>query len=766
MGFRPTVYRYATEGKLAGWVSNTSRGVVIEVEGPIAQTDAFLEKLKNAPPPQADITDISVTPLPLKHEDRFIIIPSRKGKARTQVSPDIATCGDCLKELFDPGDRRYRYPFINCTNCGPRFTIIRDIPYDRDKTTMASFRMCPDCSSEYSDPLDRRFHAQPNACGICGPQPELVRSRDGKIVAKRDEAMKITAGLLKEGKILAVKGLGGFHLACNATNAGAVKTLRERKYRYDKPFALMARNLETIEKYCRISEEEKNLLTDPASPIVLLERKSEEASPQIAPDVAPQNRFLGFMLPYTPLHHLLFSEGPAILVMTSGNVSKEPISFENGEAFERLGNIADFFLVHNRPVHTRCDDSVTRFFPTGDSEMILRRSRGYVPSPLKAPFPAKTDILACGAHLQNTFALMKGDEIQISHHIGDLENLEALRAFEQGIEHFQKLFEIHPGIVAYDMHPEYLSTKYALEAGSEIRLMPVQHHHAHIASCMLDGGLEDRKVIGVAFDGTGYGPDGTLWGSEFLVADYSDYERVGHLENIPLPGGEKAIREPWRIGAVYLHRVFGEEFLEMPLPVLEHLDQKKWNLLRQMISQGVNTPYACGMGRLFDAVSSIIGVRELIHYEGQAAIELEMVIEGDPHGEVYPFDISERGGGLVIDPRPLIRGVVEDFTSGRSRSFIAKRFHNSVTQMIIDLCTRIGEERNIHTVILSGGVFQNMYLLSASVKSLKRRGFTVVHHRRIPPGDGGISAGQAVIAAKRSDKGALPDVSSSSHETR
>jgi hydrogenase maturation protein HypF len=582
--------------------------------------------------------------------------------------------------------------------------------------------------------------------------------------------------LLHEGKVVAIKGLGGFHLACDATNDKAVGELRGRKYRENKPFALMASSLETIREYCEVSSEEEELLVSWKRPIVLLNRK---AFSPISEKVAPNNPCLGFMLPYTPLHYLLFQGPISVLVMTSGNISDEPIAYENKEAMSRLKNIADYFLLHNRDVHIRCDDSVTRISPPGPldgeprrtsavlrgehltgtvhSEMVVRRSRGYVPSPLRIPFSFGKEILACGAQLKNTFALAEGDQVFVSHHIGDLENLETLQAFEKGIEHFRELFDIEPVIIAHDLHPEYLSTQYAKNLQTlhpELHTIPIQHHHAHIASCLADNGVSNRKVIGVAFDGTGFGSDGNIWGGEFLIADYVDFQRVAHLKYIPLPGGEQAIKEPWRMAATYLYQVFGPEFLQLDLDFIARLDKQNWKVLERMIEQGINSPLVSSMGRLFDAVSSLLGLRDRVTYQGQAAVELEMVIEQEPgsklEGRSYGYEIENGDQINLIDPGPIIKGVLSDLQKGVSISCISAKFHNTVVEIIVDLCKRINKTEGLNEVALSGGVFQNMFLLSRAFKRLSREKFRVYLHHRVPTNDGGISLGQAVVANAKS----------------
>ncbi|MCK4245381.1 MAG: carbamoyltransferase HypF [Candidatus Omnitrophica bacterium] len=797
VGFRPLVYRYAKRGNLAGWVSNTSEGVIIEVEGNSEKVDDFLKSLKSFPPPQAKITRLSASLIPPQNDKQFEILPSViYSQVKTLASPDIATCPECLEELLDPGNRRYLYPFLNCTNCGPRFTIIKGIPYDRSETTMEKFMMCSQCQREYKDPLNRRFHAQPNACSECGPEVELVnslmtRKRVPRVQSSGVRAIKETVKLLREGKIVAIKGLGGFHLACDATNREAVRNLRQRKYRENKPFALMAKDLETVKRFCRVSPVEEELLLSVKRPIVLL-RKAKDCS--IAPKVAPNHNYLGFMLPYTPLHYLLFKESLSVLVMTSGNISDEPIAYENEEAVSRLSTIADYFLLHNRDIYIRCDDSVTMIFLPAKRESIIRRSRGYAPEPIQLPTPhSLLPTLACGAHLKNTFALAKGDEIFISHHIGDLENLETLVAFEKGVKHFKKLFDIEPAIIAHDLHPEYLSTKYAKELSTfnsqrgarsaggcggrvVVSTVGVQHHHAHIVSCLADNGISNHRVIGVAFDGTGYGEDGNIWGGEFLIADYADFQRKGHLKYIPLPGGEQAIKEPWRMAATYLYATYGEEFLRLNLDFTSRLNKNRWVVLEKMIKQGINSPLTSSMGRLFDAVSSLLGLRDEITYEGQAAMELEMTIEemqnnkgdcpenyrgakrlvdsglsqpekgDDREMQNYKYVINRENGIFIIDPKDIIVGIIEDLKRSVPVGTISFKFHNTIAEIIVNTCQRIGKETGLSEVALSGGVFQNIFLLNRTFNRLIKEGFKIYLHHQVPTNDGGICLGQAVIA--------------------
>ena len=759
VGFRPFVHRLAREHGLNGWVLNSTEGVVIEVEGERGSVEAFIADIGPKAPPLAVIEKVDAAFLPPVGYSSFVIQPSREDEdGLVLVSPDIATCPDCLRELFDPQDRRYRYPFTNCTNCGPRFTIIEGVPYDRPRTTMKAFAMCEACEAEYHDPADRRFHAQPNACPACGPRVWLEKS--GGIGDKgcglgvnsypltpnpliRDEAIERARELLAAGYIVAVKGLGGFHLACDATNDEAVRRLRERKGRVDKPFALMSPDIEAVERFCYLSEGERQLLLSPQRPIVLLRERPDSPISKL---VAPRNKYLGVMLPYTPLHYLLLAgdgESPLALVMTSGNMSEEPIVTDNQEARRRLSPLADYFLMHDRPIHIRCDDSVTRLFE--GKEFIIRRSRGYAPFPIRLPFQLK-EILACGAELKNTFCLTKDTYAFLSQHIGDMENLETLRSYEASIEHFKRLFRIEPRIIAYDMHPDYLSTKYALSQIANRKLqIAVQHHHAHIASCMAENGLQGR-VIGVAFDGTGYGEDGRIWGGEFLVCDYADYQRVAHLAYVPLPGGEAAIRRPYRMALSHLRHAYGS--LDLDLPLLRRVDPVELRVVERQVETGLNSPHTSSMGRLFDAVSALIGLRDVINYEAQAAIELEMIAAEDVE-EGYAFPLSPSPYPLILDPAPVIRAIVADLRAGVDKPVISAKFHNGVAGMIAAVCGAIREREGLNRVVLSGGVFQNVYLLSRALKRLRREGFEVFIHHQVPTNDGGIALGQALVANAR-----------------
>jgi len=736
VGFRPFVYNLAKEYNLLGYVLNDTTGVSIEVEGEKSAVSEFTEKVRNEPPPLAVIFDMQSQPAdPLGYED-FVIRESEGQKEKfVPISPEIATCEDCLEEILNPSDRRYRYPFTNCTNCGPRFTIVKDIPYDRKFTTMAPFIMCEKCQREYDDPEDRRFHAQPNGCPVCGP--ELCLLTDNGVEIEVDDVLTEVCELIKDGKIVAIKGLGGYHLACDALNESAVSRLRSRKYREYKPFAIMVKDVETAKQICHVSEEEEQILQGRLRPIMLLNKRPECP---VAEDVAPGQKYHGLMLPYTPLHHLLIADSGLILVMTSGNISSEPIVYHDDEAQKRLKAIADFHLVHNREIYIRTDDSVTRVWQ--GEEVVLRRSRGYAPFPTLMSFPFEEQILACGPELKNTFCLTRGNFAFMSHHIGDLENLETLTSFEEGIEHFKRIFNIEPTVVAYDLHPEYLATKYALALG-DIRKIGVQHHHAHIVSCMGDNDIQG-EIIGVSLDGTGYGTDGKIWGGEFLVCDYGEFKRVAHLEYTPLPGGEQAIKEPWRMAASFLYKIYGDNMHDLDIDFVRSLDGIKWPAVKQMIDKGINSPMTSSMGRLFDAVSALIGVRKEVYYEGQAAIELEMAAGGDERS--YSFEFQDNGDLNVILLEPSIRGVVSDLTAGVGAEVISARFHNTVAEMILTVCLKIQKSAGMKRVALSGGVFQNSLLLEKTFSFLEQAGFEVYTQHRVPSNDGGIALGQAIIA--------------------
>ncbi len=738
VGFRPHIYLLAEKHLLKGFVQNDMGGVTTEVEGKEEDISLFFLELLKHSPPSSRIDHIYREFVLPKRDISFVIVPSeRKEDEAPLVSPDLSICPDCLSELFSPTDRRFRYPFINCTNCGPRFTIIKDVPYDRDNTTMAEFTMCDLCKTEYEDPSDRRFHAQPDACPKCGPKISLFDYK-GEEVDCPDPIEK-TTHLILEGFIVAIKGIGGYHLSCDATNREAVARLRGRKYREDKPFALMTEEIEAIRSFCYLERDEESLLQDPKRPIVLLKKRGD--TNLISEEVAPGNRYLGVMLPYSPLHYLILREVKRPLVMTSGNISDEPIAFEDSDALLRLAKIADYFLVHDREIHQRADDTVARIFD--GSPMMIRRSKGYVPLPITLPLSGK-EVLACGGHLKNTFCLTRKNQAFLGHHIGDLDNLETLRSFEEGIEHFKNLFRLSPQVICHDLHPDYLSTRYALAQEGE--KVGVQHHHAHLASCLGENGVRDR-AIGVIFDGSGYGEDGCIWGGEFLLGDFGSFERAAHLEYVPMPGGEKAIKEPYRMAFAYLLESFGDDALEIIKELNLGWNFEKLYILKRAAEKGINSPLTSSMGRLFDAVSAILGIKERVNYEGQAAIELEMAASEEEMGE-YPFEPLDTLP-LRIGVRGIIRGIIDDLRIGKKKAIISARFHNTISTIVVKVCQWLREKTALDMVALSGGVFQNMRLLSLSVERLKENGFLVLTHHEIPPNDGGISLGQALVALKK-----------------
>ena len=760
VGFRPFVYNLAARLNLKGWVKNTSAGVEIEVDGEKDILDMFIQKLRDEAPALSSIDEFSASFRPANGFSSFEIRHSESVEGAFQpISPDVSICPDCLRELFEPSDRRYHYPFINCTNCGPRFTIIKDIPYDRPKTTMAGFPLCPDCEREYIDPTNRRFHAQPVACPVCGPKVwlEMQNAESGMQIDESD-AIEKTRKLLANGNIVAIKGLGGFHLACDATNAQAVIELRNRKLRVDKPFALMMPDIETTEQHCFVSEAECELLQSTARPIVLLKKKPEST---IVEEVSPRQDWLGVMLPYTPLHYLLFADSihPSSfiippLVLTSGNLSEEPIATDNDDARKRLSKLADAFLMHDRDIHIRCDDSVARVF----SEQLsvnskktdhwslmtypLRRSRGYSPFPVKLPFNVP-QLLAAGSELKNTFCITNGNYAFLSHHIGDMENYETLKSFEQGVEHFERLFRVKPEAIACDMHPNYLATRYATERAERenLPLFSIQHHHAHIAACMAEHGLNE-PVIGVSFDGTGYGEDGAIWGGEFLVGDYKSFQRAAHLEYFPLPGGDAAIRKPARTALALLWSL-GLEWDER-LESVQEFSAEDRTILRAQLEKKINTPMTSSMGRLFDAAAALAGVRQKVNYEGQAAIEFEALADSAEAG-IYSFGVES---GLV-GVRGVVEALVKDAAAGIPIQKISARFHNGLAESVRETVGKISLETGLGAVVLSGGVWQNITLLRRTLALLGKVGFKVYIHREVPTNDGGLSLGQAAIAAFR-----------------
>ncbi len=739
VGFRPFVYRLALRYKLHGVVANTSSGVSIHLEGAQEDFDSFCRGLSQELPPMAMITEISIQPETMRHYGEFSIARSKNETAHsTIISPDISTCENCLSELFDPKDRRHHYPFINCTNCGPRYTIIEGIPYDRPSTAMKHFIMCPQCRDEYDDPSNRRFHAQPNACFACGPKVQLFSHEKREV--KVSDPIAESASLLKRGYILAVKGLGGFHLAADAENHDAVRRLREKKRRAEKPFALMSRDVDAVRRFALLNAEEEALLVSPRRPILILPKKEPST---IAEAVSPRNRYFGVMLPYTPLHYLLLDGGFTALVMTSGNMSEEPIVIDNEEAFARLAVVADYFLIHNRAIYQRMDDSIVK--QTGGSTGFIRRSRGYVPTPvfLRARIP---NILACGGQLKNTVCLTKDNRAYLSQHIGDLEDLSTYEFFQMTVQHLKRLLAIDPEVIAYDLHPDYLSTRYALEQ-PDVRRFSVQHHHAHVVSCMAENGI-DGPVIGLAFDGTGYGTDAKVWGGEILFADTTGFRRAAHLAYVPMPGGSAAIQEPWRMAVSYLFRAFGDEFLELDIPAIKRLDPKRLRVIREMISKRFNAPDTSSLGRLFDGVAALLGIRDRVSFEGQAAMELEMLAK-EHVDEIYDYEWIP-DDVFKIRCEPIIRGVASDILKGHDPSRISGIFHATLIRLFVDLCGVLSKENGLDRIVLSGGVFQNSILLNGMVKGLEGKGLRVYTHRQVPANDGGLSLGQAVIAASLS----------------
>lgn len=746
VGFRPFVYGLACRLGLHGFVRNQSSGVWIEAEGDAPELDQFLAAIHASPPPLARVEQITVEERPLVGEAGFSIDPSlSEAHAPILIAPDVATCPSCLVELLDPADRRFGYPFLNCTHCGPRLTIVTGAPYDRAQTTMAGFAMCSACRAEYDDPANRRFHAQATACPACGPWVWLT-DRQGQPIASSAPIERFAAEI-QAGRIGALKGLGGFHLVCDARNGEAVETLRRRKHRDEKPFALMVANLDDAAALCHIHAGERALLESPRRPIVLLARRSPDV---VAHGVAPSHPTLGVMLPYTPLHELLMrSSNHAPLVMTSGNHSDEPIAHENEDALTRLADLADVFLLHNRPIHVRCDDSVTRL--VDHEELPLRRSRGHAPEPIRLPRECPAPILAVGGQLKVTFGLGRGGHAILSHHLGDLDHLAAHDALRRDIALYLALFDTRPELVAHDSHPDYASTRYAhaFAADHGCRLVAVQHHHAHMASVMAENGL-DEPVIGVTFDGTGLGEDGTVWGGEFLVGDHGDFRRAGHLRTVGLPGGDRAAREPWRMALAHLVDA------ELSTASLERrLDPRAVRLVRTMLERRINTPITSSAGRLFDAVAALAGIRDVVSYEGQAAMQLEDLATGLPAEGVYPFDLVETSSPpgskpvWIVDTRPLIRAIVADAEQGGAADRIARRFHSTLVAAISAVCIRLRSSTGLNAVVLSGGVFMNALLTSEALATLKREGFRVYRHRIVPPNDGGLSLGQLAVAAAR-----------------
>jgi hydrogenase maturation protein HypF len=732
VGFRPHVYRLAHQMALGGFVCNDTRGVLLEVEGSPPTIDEFLARLTAQAPPLARIEGLHRRDVAPRGEHRFQIRESQaRGEASAPVSPDVATCADCLAELADPADRRYRYPFTNCTNCGPRFTIVLGVPYDRRLTTMAQFVMCARCQAEYEDPLDRRFHAQPNACPECGPTLSW-RGSGGRDRAAGELALSAAVAALARGLIVAVKGIGGVHLACRADRQATVRRLRERKQREEKPLALMAPDLAAARRLVELGDAEAEALSTPARPIVLAARRAPAA---VADAVAPGARELGVMLPYSPLHHLLLGDlcrrdpsAGAALVMTSANVSDEPMVHSDDEALRRLADIADGFLLHDRPIHTRVDDSVVR------AGIFLRRSRGQAPQALGLDTGAAPPLLACGAELKSTFCLAKGGRAWVSHHIGDLKNYETLRAFEDGVQQMQRLFAVSPELVVHDQHPDYLSTRYAL-ARAGVQTVGVQHHHAHLAACLAEHG-HAGPALGVIYDGAGFGPDGTVWGGELLLGGLAGYERVGHLWPVALPGGDRAAREPWRMACAWLQVALGEQ-PALPPALRGAVGSERWVAVAALARQGPNAPLSSSAGRLFDAVAALCGCRPRVTFEGQAAMQLEALAD--------PLERAAHPWGEGLDGREAVRAVADDLAAGVSPALVAARFHNGLARATADACARAAEQAGVDTVVLSGGCFQNRLLLERTRAALAPLRCLVPRH--LPPNDGGVAFGQAAVAA-------------------
>ena len=737
VGFRPFVYAAALRCSLGGFVANNSSGVIIEAEGPAANLEEFLRILREELPALARIDTLETTVAQPLGDTAFAIHHSHSiAGENTPVPPDIATCADCARELFDPANRRYLYPFINCTNCGPRFTIIQGLPYDRPLTTMAGFAMCADCEAEYRNPLDRRFHAQPIACPVCGPQLHLAPQN-----LTGEAALREARRLLETGAILAIKGIGGFHLACDATNPATVEELRRRKGRAGKPFAVMMRSVEQIRRYAEVTPEEERILAGREKPIVLLQRKTGAGQP-LADSVAPGQQQLGLFLPYSPLHLLLVGE--TVLVMTSGNRSDEPIARDNDEALDRLAALADAFLLHNREIHAVCDDSVVRVH--AGRELPIRRSRGYAPLPVTLPF-ASAPILAAGAELKATFCLARGNRAYLSQHIGDMENLETQQSYERAFEQMSGLFHIEPKAIACDLHPGYLSTQWATAyaAAHQLLLIPVQHHHAHAAALMAEHGLrEDARILAVVFDGTGMGTDGAIWGGEILSAGYRGFQRLAHLKYVRLPGGDSAVRKSWRMALSHLHAA-GLPWDE-DLPPVQACTAGERRALDHQLIRALNSPLTSSAGRLFDAAASLIGVRHEVTYEAQGAMELEALAEAEADAGQYEFALVP-GDTLTLDPEPVFREIIGDLRAGLPKSLMAAKFHCGVAAAIAASCAYLRSQSGLSTAGLSGGVFQNVLLARLAIAALEKEGFRVLSHHLVPPNDGGLALGQAAIAA-------------------
>ncbi|MEG4086743.1 carbamoyltransferase HypF [Microcoleus sp. POL10_C6] len=792
VGFRPFVYGLAKDVGVVGWVKNTDRGVSIDIEGTIEQLQVFQKRLDQDKPPHAFLQHIEAQWMSLAGYTEFDIYPSDAAHSSIAtpksalILPDLATCPACLHEIYAPANRRYHYPFTNCTHCGPRFSILRSLPYDRPNTTMQRFQMCPECRAEYENPLDRRFHAQPNACPTCGPHLELC-DRQGKTLASHDEALLQTANAIRQGKILAIKGLGGFHLVVDASNETAVRTLRDRKRRPDKPLALMYPSLELIREHCQVSEEEEKLLCSSEAPIVLLQSKIQNLKSTIAASVAPDNPYLGVMLPYTPLHHLLLSELGFPIVATSGNLSSEPICTDELDALNRLQDIADLFLVHDRPIARPVDDSIVRV--VCDRPIVLRRARGYAPFPITPPSKSTSHnssvILAVGAHQKNTVALYLNHQILMSQHLGDLDNLSTIDRFQEAIHHLLNIYEVQPTAIACDAHPDYYSTQFAnalIEVNAESKqateqkrfpsavchlpsafrtstaVIPVQHHYAHVLSCMVDNQLEP-PVLGIAWDGTGYGLDGTIWGGEFLNILANGFERTAHLRSFPLPGGEQAVKEPRRCALGLLYECFGNRAFEMSeLAPLQSFSKQELKVLQTMLQRGLNTPKTSSAGRLFDAIAALLGLCQQASFEGQAAMQIEFATNSFKTDEAYPYELlCPVHSSMILDYSPMLNAILDDIHGQISQEIVAAKFHNTLIEGMVAIANRVGVEQ----IVLTGGCFQSRYLLERAIARLNTEGFSVYWHHRIPSNDGGIAAGQimAALRALQNQSGGRENVS-------
>ena len=731
VGFRPFIYKNATKNNLKGFVNNTSKGVFIEVEGYEEDITSFIEEIKHKPPVLSKVTDIKIIDKEIEGYTNFKIIESKEEEeAITLISPDIAICDDCLRDIRDKNNRRYRYPFTNCTNCGPRFSITKKVPYDRENTTMDVFQMCSECREEYNDPLNRRFHAQPNGCSKCGPRVYICNKEGNEIIS--NDPIKDIAKEIKNGKIVAIKGIGGFHLACDAKNKEVINELRKRKKRPRKPLAVMMRDIETVKKYCDVNELEERILLGNKKPILLLDKKRNSLLPKELTNY--QNGKLGVMLPYTPVHHILFSEDIDILVMTSANISGEPMVYKNHEAIEKLKGIADFYLMNNRHIYIPIDDSVSRVIL--GKERVLRNARGYAPKSMEIKDMAYS--IALGANSNNTFAIANNENIFFSNYIGDLANYNTWQHYINSLEHMKGIYKIDPKSYFYDLHPNFYQNELLKEI--KTKKIGIQHHHAHIVACMAEHSLEE-EVIGIAFDGTGYGIDGKLWGGEFFICDKERFKRLAHLNYVALPGGEGAIREPWKIAISYLYDIFKEDYAAY---VPKHLQEKKHQIITEIIKKDINSPKASSIGRLFDAVAALLGFDAKITFQGEAAIDLENLCCRDDQS-FYQYNISLEDGIYIIDCKPLIKSVVIEVIDGIDKELIARRFHNTIIKFTIELCEILRKEYNLSSVVLSGGVFQNEILLINVYKELIKRDFKVYIHEQIPANDEGISIGQMII---------------------